>query len=184
MNLVLFLLQLFLAVGECKELPSDSIFQLDTKWINQDGKSMALSDFREHPIIFSMVYLSCKYTCPTVVSEIQNLVSKLTLKEKNKIRVVLVSFDPKHDTPDEMRKFLIKRNLDPKIWNFLTHSDEKKIRELAAAINFKYKKDNTGEFTHSFVVAVYDTEGVLRAKLNGVNQSKDALIKEIQKIAE
>lgn len=166
------------------ELPGDSLYQVSTKWINQEGKAQALSEFRGHPVIFSMVYLSCKYTCPTVVSEIQNVISKLNAKQQGQVRAVLVSFDPKRDTPKEMKKFLVKRNLDPKTWNFLTSQQEAKIRELAATINFKYKNDDSGEFTHSFLVAVLDENGVLKAKLDGANQNKEPLVKEIQKISE
>ena len=185
-NAVLFfflVFQAFFSVVRAEELPENSTYQISTKWINQEGGQVALSDFRGRPVIFSMVYLSCKFTCPTVVSEIQNIISKLNPKAKEQVKAVLVSFDPKRDTPEEMKKFLKKRNLDAKVWNFLTSKDERKIRELAATINFKYKKDDTGEFTHSFIVAVLDENGVLKVKLDGANQSKEALVNEIHKIS-
>lgn len=166
-----------------KELPENSTYQISTKWMDQDGKPVALSDFRGRPVIFSMVYLSCTFTCPTVVSEIQGILSKLSLPERELVRPVLVSFDPKRDTPEEMKKFLEKRNLDPKVWSFLTSKEESKIRELAATLNFKYRKDDTGEFTHSFIVAVLDENGVLRVKLDGANQNKEPLLNEIRKIS-
>lgn len=186
MKLVIFLWMILLQANFsfAGELPGDSIYQVSTKWINQDGKQNELSDFRGHPVIFSMVYLSCKYTCPTVVSEIQNIISKLNPTQQSGVRAVLVSFDPKRDTPQEMKKFLAKRNLDPKVWSFLTSKNEAKIRELAATVNFKYKKDDSEEFTHSFLVAVLDENGVLKLKLDGANQNKEPLVSAIQKISE
>ncbi|MCB0349985.1 MAG: SCO family protein, partial [Bdellovibrionales bacterium] len=121
-------------------LSEDSLYNLDTKWTNQDGKSVQLKDYLGQPVILSMVYLTCGFMCPTIISEIQSIEAKLDKKIRKDVRVVLVSFDPDRDTPENMKAYAKKRKLDPSKWVMLTNKDDSKIRELAAVLGFKYQK--------------------------------------------
>lgn len=157
-------------------LPGDSLYQIDSKWVTQDGKELELKDLRGKKTIMTMVYLSCQYTCPTIISEVKSLESKLKKGVAADTRVLVVSFDPSKDTPKVMNAYAKKRKLDPQHWLFVTNKDESKIRELAAALGFKYKKSDNGEYVHSYMIVVLDEDGVVRARVEGANKDKAALI--------
>jgi len=166
-----------------KDLPGDSIYQIGQNWVTQDGNEIPLASLRGQPVLLSMVYLSCQYICPTIISEVQGLEKKLDPKTREKVKVVLVSFDPKRDTPSVMNAYAKKRGLDSKKWIFITHKRESKIRELSAALDFKYKWDGKSDFTHSFLIAVLDQEGKIRARVDSANQDKKELIETLNSLS-
>lgn len=165
----LFVSGLHAETPPAQALPGASIYNLDTTWTNQDGKKMKLGDLRGHPVLITMVYLTCGYACPTMITEMKDIEAKFTNEQKQDLRVLMISFDPKRDTPKAMRQYMEKRKLDQSRWSFMTSNDEGKIRELAAVLNFKYQKTDDGEYTHSSVIAVLDRQGVLLSTDQGAS---------------
>lgn len=165
------------------ELPGNSLYQLDSKWIDQDGKEFELKDLQGTPTLLSMVYLSCKYICPAVTSEVQTLESELSKKLKKSFKIVLVSFDPERDTPQALKKYADQRKLDLSRWRLVTNKNESKIRELAVATNFKYMKDEKGEFTHSYMILLLDQNGVIQSRLDGANLDHKPMIEKLKALS-
>jgi len=157
-------------------LPGDSLYQIGSHWVDQNNKEFELKDLRGQKTILSLVYLSCQYICPTVISEVKSLDAKLEPNVRDSTRVLIISFDPKNDTPKVMNAYSKKRKLDLKRWLFMTNKDESKIRELAAALGFSYKKTKGKDYTHSFLIAVLDEDGVVKARVDGANKDKSELI--------
>lgn len=162
------------------KLPSDSVYQLGSAWTDQDGKVVKLADLAGQPVVLSLVYLSCHYTCPTTITEMQGIRGKLDAKTRAQTRFVLISIDPERDTPQAMQAYTKKRKLDSKEWTFLTAKSDREVRELAVALSYQYQKAKDGEFAHSFIIYVLDKNGVIKDRVIGANQDKAALIKALQ----
>lgn len=164
------------------ELPGDSIYQIGSKWVDQDAKQLLLNDLQGKPTLLAMVYLSCEYLCPTIISEVRAIEAQLDPKVRAETRVVLVSFDPTKDTPQAMNAYAKKRKIDKGRWTLLTNNDETKIRELAASLNFKYQKTKGGEFTHSFLIVALNEAGVPVARIDAANQDHQPMIDVLGKL--
>lgn len=177
---VVMLVVLFSSLGFASDLPGDSMYHIGSKWITQDGQEFELKNLRGKPTILSMVYLTCKYICPAVISEVQALESELNKKNREQVQIVLVSFDPARDKPESMKMYAQERKLDLNRWKMITHNNESKIRELAVATNFKYQKDEKGEFTHSYMILLLDQDGVIKARLDGANLDHKPMLKAIE----
>lgn len=162
-------------------LPGDSLYQVGSKWLTQDGTEMELKDLRGKPTILSMVYLSCKYICPAVISEVQSIEKDLG-KSKSDVQIVLLSFDPERDTTEVLKSYATDRKLDLLRWKLITNKNESKIREVAVATNFKYMKDEKGEFTHSYMILLLDQEGVIKSRLEGANLDHQPMIEVIKEL--
>lgn len=173
--MLMVLVLIFTIQAMAKDLTGHSIYQIGSKWITQDGKEVELKDFQGKPTILSMVYLTCKYICPTVISEVQSIEEKLG-KNKNDVQIVLVSFDPERDKPATMKEYASHRKLDLQRWTLMTNQNESKIRELAVATGFKYQKDEKGEFTHSYMILALDRDGVVIERLDGANLDHQPMI--------
>lgn len=175
----------FAGMARSNDLPGDSIYQIGGKWVDQDGKEFELKDLKGKPTILSMVYLSCKYICPAVISEVQTLESELSKKVKNSFQIVLVSFDPDRDTPESMKKYAIEdRKLDLSRWRLITNKNESKIRELAVSTNFKYMKDEKGEFTHSYMILILDQDGVIKSRIDAANSDHKQMLQTIKQFTQ
>lgn len=155
--LVLLILVFSFSAFAKSSLPDDSIYQVKSKWIDQEGKDFSLKELQGKPVAISMIYMTCDFVCPATVAhmkELENLMGK-----NSDLQFVLVSFDPEKDTPENMRKYAKKNKLKSPKWRFITSKNESDIRELSSLIDFKYKKLEDGEFDHSFGIVALDHEG-------------------------
>lgn len=173
---VFLLLQVSICFAETGQggFPDDSIYQVKSKWVDQFGKKVELSYLAGKPVVISMIYLSCKFSCPTTVAHMKELEKILPDHLKNEVQFVLVSFDGKHDTPSVMKKFAKTQALAFPQWRFVTSKNDQDVRELASLIDFKYKNLGNGDFDHSFGMVAVDSLGrVLGSTVGAAMREKD-----------
>ena len=164
----------------CNELApgqysNDSIYQLRTIWKDQFGKSVQLNCFLGKKVILAMFYTRCPTACPIIVNELQRLQAAIPQKYLDNYRFVLVSVDPKRDTPEILKKYADERNLNLGIWSLITGS-KYQIAELAQIIGFKYKENQSGMFTHSNLITFINQKGEIQNQSEGLNQNVKMLL--------
>ncbi len=160
-----------------KGISQDSIYNLETPWTNQDNKSMELKSFSGKPMVISMVYTSCQHACPMTVADLQKIENGLK-KNKKDVQFVLASFDPKRDTPEALNKFAKKFKLDLSYWSLITSTPEA-IRDLAAVLNVQYKDTGDGDFSHSNIITVLDSNGKIIHQQTGLKQDPKETIQSL-----
>ncbi|MCA6458186.1 MAG: SCO family protein [Chitinophagaceae bacterium] len=171
-NLYILILPLLL-FSACKEnkkvtapLPSNSIFNLSSSWKNQNGESLQLKDLQNKTLVVVMIYTSCKSACPILVSKMKNIESKISRKDIDNTSLVLISIDPKTDTPARLKEFARNNAMDAPQWIFLTSSEEA-TQEFANVLSMKYKKISPIEFSHSNIISVFGPDGQLVSQEEG-----------------
>ncbi|MGV3504042.1 MAG: SCO family protein [Adhaeribacter sp.] len=147
-------------------LHPESLYQFTGKWEDQHGDSLQLSKFRGKIPVVAMVFTNCAYACGRIVGDIKNIEKQLPASKKEKVVFVLVSFDSERDSPEKLREFADKMELDDR-WTLL-HGQEETVRELSMLLNVKYKKQPNGDFAHTNIVTLLDTEGLTAARLEGL----------------
>jgi len=167
---------LCLAGTDAGTLPTDSIYQVKSSWVDQFGKKVELASLAGKPVALSMIYLSCKFSCPTTVLHMKELQKLLPESLKHEVKFVLVSFDGEHDTPAVMKKYAAKRHLAFPEWRFITTKNEADVRELASLIDFKYKKTGDGDFEHSFGIVALDASGRVLGSTIGATMKEQDLV--------
>jgi len=151
------------ASGMPEVLPGDSVYQLDIPLTNQDDRASKLADLRGTPVLIAMFYTSCKYVCPLIVDSMLRVDKGLTPDERSNLRVVLVSFDPDHDTPRALKTVAVERHLDLPRWT-LDRTDAESVRKLAAVLGVQYRAIENGDFNHSTVISLLDKDGRIAAR--------------------
>lgn len=163
-------LLLFSACTENKKvtapLPSNSIFNLSSSWKNQNGESLQLKDLQNKTLVVVMIYTSCKSACPILVSKMKNIESRISRKDIDNTSLVLISIDPKTDTPARLKEFARNNAMDAPQWIFLTSSEEA-TQEFANVLSMKYKKISPIEFSHSNIISVFGPDGQLVSQEEG-----------------
>lgn len=161
--------------------PSDeSIFNLTSKWENQNGDTVKLTTVAGKATILAMIYTHCEYSCPLITADMKKLFSMIPKDRRDDVNFLIVSIDPIHDRPDTLARYMKKHEMDEKYWTMLTGS-ETKIRELAAVLGFKYKKSSLMDYAHSNLISVLNPKGEIVEQINGFDSDKKKIINKILK---
>jgi protein SCO1/2 len=155
--------------------PSASLYHLDVDLETSDGGPMCLARWRDHPVVISMFYGSCRAACPLIIQKIESVLARLPAKARDQTRVMLVSFDPDRDDPAALRELAAAHGIDAPHWT-LARAPTGQVRELAAVLGIRYRRQANEEFDHNVVLTVIDGEGVPVARVDGFGAPDDALV--------
>lgn len=178
---------LFLSLQSCvkkvdviaeKPFSDLSIYNLPSKWTNQNGENLEMKDLKGKVLVMVMIYTSCKSACPRLVADMRNIEKRLPENSKDNVKLVLVSIDPAVDTPKRLKSFSIDNKMDGNQWLFL-RSTEENTREFAAVLAVNYKKIAPLEFSHSNIISVFNAEGELAYQQEGLGVNSDETVKKI-----
>jgi protein SCO1/2 len=158
------------------EYTENSVYQLDSKWINQSNEKVSLSDFEGKDVVLTMFFAGCTYACPVLVNDMKRIEARLTAEEKKQTQFVLVSIDVRRDTPAVLHEFAEKYSLDLNKWTLLS-GNETDIQDLAAVLGFKYKKDENEDYSHSNLINILNKKGEIIHQHTGLNQDVAAAAK-------
>lgn len=170
------------AAATKKEISDLSIYNLPSKWTTQDGKDIELKSLRGNVLVMVMIYTSCKAACPRLVADMRNIEKKLDASTKRNVKLILVSIDPKTDTPERLKTFAIDNQMNHAPWVFLRSSEEN-TREFAAVLAVNYKKISPIDFSHSNIISVFNAEGELTYQQEGLGVNNDKAIEVINQQA-
>ncbi|MNQ70900.1 hypothetical protein D3C85_855530 [compost metagenome] len=169
--------------SEDKPISDLSIYNLPSKWTNQNGQNLEMKDLKGKVLVMVMIYTSCKAACPRIVADMRNIESRLSENIKPDVKFLLVSIDPEVDTPARLKEFAIANKMDGGQWEFL-RSTEENTREFAAVLAVNYKKIAPLDFSHSNIISVFNAEGELTFQQEGLGVNSEATIKKITEEAE
>lgn len=161
------------------DLSSESIYQLQSTWRNQNGQIVNLADLRGKTEVFAFIYTNCKTICPKIVSDLQIIEKDMGRDNKSKVGFVLISIDPDRDSPDQLKAFAKKHHLDQKSW-LLLNGTKPTVLELTAFLGFKYKEEANGDFTHPYLILVIDQDGIIKYQQTGPSQNPKSTIQAIK----
>ncbi|WP_430613527.1 SCO family protein [Flavobacterium sp. JP2137] len=155
-----------------------SIYNLPSKWTDQDGRDLELKELRGDVLVMVMIYTSCQAACPRLVADMRHIEQNLSDKTKPHVKFLLVSIDPEVDTPERLKAFSIENKMDGNQWVFL-RSTEDNTREFAAVLAVNYKKISPIDFSHSNIISVFNAEGELYFQQEGLGVSYNQTIEKI-----
>ncbi|MDG3003807.1 copper-binding protein [Paludisphaera mucosa] len=135
----------------------------DFAMIDQDGGARKLSDLRGYVVVLTFIYTRCPLPefCPTMdrkFSELSRSVAA-TASRAAKVRLVSLSFDPDHDTPEVLRKHAAIRGAKPPVWTYAAASHED-LAKIAPPLGLVFGPVK-GEIVHNLCTAVIGPDGRL-----------------------
>lgn len=157
-----------------------SILQLGSKWKNQKGEAVNISDLQGKPRLLVMLFTRCETACPLIVEDLKEVAKELSSSKTAKsVGVSIFSLDSFRETPESLSAFSVKRKLPPN-WE-LYASDADAVAELAAALGVRYKRLQNGDFIHSNVIYFLNSKGEITAQKEGIKTPRGEFIKKISK---
>ena len=147
----------------------------------QDGATLRLSDLRGDVVALTFIYTRCPLPdfCPaldTKFAEIARRVSAVPGRA-DRVRLLSISFDPEHDTPEALRAHARLRGARPPLWRFAVASHEELAR-VAPSLGLEYAAAS-GQVVHNRVAAVIGPDGRLARLESGGTWTPDELVRSI-----
>lgn len=158
-----------------------SLYQLAGEWTDQDGRTVPLSLHRGHPVLVVMFYGTCQHACPILLRRMEEIGERLEPSEQERLRFLLVTFDPERDTPERLAAYASKRSLDSRRWSLL-HGAPERIRELALSLGVRYRALEDGQFSHTMRLTLLDEDGAVVEHLDGLDTPTGALTERVREL--
>jgi protein SCO1/2 len=162
-------------------LADDSIYHIDSAWINQDKKSVKIEQLSGKIQIIAFVYTYCEHSCPIIMSRLKQIEKHLPEGKKTEIHFSLFSLDPIRDTPEQLKLFAKKHGLNLDVWG-LHNGDPDDVLELAALVGVRYKPMNNGnnDIAHSNMITVLDKQGAVIHQVKGFGEDLKTVLSVIE----
>jgi protein SCO1/2 len=140
----------------------------DAPLLAQDGRTVHLSDFKGRTLVLSFIYTRCNMStmCPMATRKLREA-QAVARDNKMDVHFLVVSFDPE-DSPDVLRDYAKRQEVDLSNWDFATASSEV-VGPLARRFNTYYRRTPGGAYEHNINVAIVDPHGTLRDEFFGTD---------------
>jgi len=136
----------------------------DLSFVNQDGKTVRLSDFRGKTVAMTFIYSRCPLPDFCIrMSDYFARVQKNLKKDpalSGKWHLLTISFDPEFDSPEILNRYGKAYGADFATWEFVTDSLSAVV-DLADGLGLVTDDDEGGLIAHNLRTAVIDQNGSL-----------------------
>jgi protein SCO1/2 len=143
-------------------IPANSVYQVPTPLTDAAGQRFVLKDAAGAPLLVTMFYGDCHSACPVVIETLKRTVGALGADGK-RLRVLLISLDPKRDTPRSLGMMADMQKLDPAQYRLAVAASDTDTRMLASALDIRYRPLDNGEISHTTRIALLNADGSVRA---------------------
>ncbi len=135
--------------------------------VDQNGKRVALTDFRGTAIIVTFLFTHCTDVCPVLPQMLARVDQQFSEVERERFRFVGISVDPRRDTPQQLKAFLRERGLSESRWTLLTGS-VKELTQVATDYGVVVRPDPRGDLVHNTVFVLIDAAGWEHVEFHGL----------------
>ncbi len=159
--------------------------------LTASGQSVQLHDLMgDKVVLLSFIYSTCSDVngCPLATAVLHQIKNRLRKRPEiaQKLRLLTLSFNPQHDTPEQMAEYgqsLQGKNID---WRFLTTASEQQLQPILNQYQQSVQKvytaegEFTGTFSHILRVYLIDTDKRIRNIYTVSYLHADTLLNDIQ----
>lgn len=151
--------------------------------LDQAGQPLQLNSLRGKVVLFNFMFTACATTCPVQTHALAQLQRQLTPAVRARMHLVSVSLDALSDTPQTMKAFAAKFQVNHANWSFVTGRPEDIYRLAEALWLFRDGKGKAPLDAHNTSLWLVDAQGVLRARFAGSQPDIGRLDREITALA-
>jgi len=161
------------------QLPEFSLIDQDQRAFDREAMEGKLS-------VSAFVFTHCRSTCPRITAHMKGLQSRLS--DVPTVQLVSISVDPDNDTPEVIKAYMIKNELDERNWRFVT-GEETAIRHVVVD-GFRVglgdedsKAAGAEEIMHSNSFVLVDDEARVRGYYRANNDGIGDLERDLRALA-
>jgi protein SCO1 len=144
----------------------------------QDGKPVALGDFRGRALVVSFIYTACPDYCPLLTAKLVGVQDALGEAFGRQVAFVSITVDPALDTPEVLEHYALIHGADLDGWHFLTGEPEA-IAAVTRAYGVFAMPAANDLVDHTFLTSLVDPEGQLRVQYLGYRFTPEAFMADL-----
>ncbi len=135
--------------------------------IDTSGVAHRLHDYLgDRVVVLSFIYTTCSDVngCPLAAYVLKRLQQRALADPalRDRLRLVSVSFDPRHDTPSVMSAYAARLRADGFDWAFLTGTSDAALAPLLDGYDQFVIRDESGAISHTLRVVLIDRQRRVR----------------------
>lgn len=188
-SVLILLFLLILLIAGCRNEAIDDFSGTSFELTNQNGDTVHFpDDFEGAPVVLGFIYTNCPDICSFITANIHNVYRQL--EHPGDVQFVLVTFDPRRDTPEVLKKYAQSFEMDHKPFQFLT-ADSTTINAFMDRMRVRTQESYTKELengermyflNHSDKILLIDEYSRLIFDYGGSMTSPELIIEDIQKL--
>jgi cytochrome oxidase Cu insertion factor (SCO1/SenC/PrrC family) len=143
--------------------------------IDQRGDRFTLSSLRGEPLIVTFVSAHCTDACPLINAQFAQAAQRIE-RDRLAARLLTITLDPEHDSPQTMRELARRFNADPRHWLVAggSRADVHAVMRAFGVISIEGKRESDDRHT-TFVYAI-DPSGALAQTLLANTATQDDIL--------
>jgi protein SCO1/2 len=138
-----------------------------------DGRAVSLAAQRGKLVLVTFLYTHCPDVCPLIAQNLNAALRALPTSQRDGVRVIAVSVDPKGDTPAAVRRFRKRLQLLPQ-FDYLIGT-RSQLRKVWAAWSVLSVQDGPELVDHVAYTALVDRSGKERVLYGAQVQAKQVI---------
>jgi len=148
--------------------------------VGDDGKPRDLNDWAGRTRLVFFGYTRCPDVCPITMGVLSRAYAELSPEQRARLKVLLVTVDPAHDTPKQLRTYLDHFHAD---FTGLTGQQAALERTKKGFFVFAHTTEEH-LIMHGDTVAVVDGEGRMRRVYNQQAVTDGSLARDLPRLAD
>ena len=159
----------------------------DATFVDQNGRTRALKEWRGGPLAITFTYTRCPLPefCPRIdrsFSAVEDAIAG-DAALRGRAKLLTVSFDPAHDTPAVLKAHAKKVGADERTWTFATGKREE-VELFAARLGVAVTRtgETPADIMHNLRTVVVDSGGIVRALHSGSEWSPEQLVADLRRV--
>ena len=156
----------------------------DAVLVDQTNRRRRIGEWHGEVLAVTFIYTRCPLPnfCPLMDKHFRSAQDRIRADAtlRGTVRLLSVSFDPDHDSPEVLARRAADLKADPAIWSFLTGTRED-VEQFASQFGVSIiREPGNSELVHNLRTGIIDADGRLRAVLSGTEWTSDDLMKELR----
>lgn len=149
--------------------------------VDQRSRRIDRQTFEGKAVILTFIFTRCPVPdfCPLMASRFEELEKEIKKDpgRAEKVRLLSISFDPEHDTPEVLARYAAEHTRDGDFWRFATGSPEE-VAKLTHAFSV-YTQAEGGTINHGLCTALAGPDGTIRKLWRGNGWKPGEVLEEL-----
>lgn len=142
---------------------------------NQQGQPFGLNDLRGKVWVVNTIFTRCNAICPTLTGGMKQVQTSLKHQPgiTEEVRLVSISIDGEHDTPEILAAYAQGYDADPERWQFLTGAQADVWPLVQDGFKLPVEPGQPGDamdILHSGKMLLIDRAGIIRGYYDGLSE--------------